>query len=274
MRPWMTLLNSSAVAASFVLLQPLQAQAPAQPAAGSAAAADAADIQQQASAAFARAVSAAARCDREELARQLALLESFEARMTQVSQTAAAGRRAARRVPKEFGGEPEGDNDSLARAENAVARLLAHARNLVPVCPDGTATALPAEDIPTLEAGPAPPEFMDGYDGKGTISAPYPIDPEERLLRKYGNMPLPPENGPKEGGAPANGGAEETGGGPPPEMEILPPPPEKMESVAPPPETTGAAASKQDECKDGSSPGECEPQTGGESDRRKKRRPK
>lgn len=50
MRPTMTPLCSSAVAASFLLLQPVQAQAPAQPAA-SAAAADAADTQQQKAAA-------------------------------------------------------------------------------------------------------------------------------------------------------------------------------------------------------------------------------
>lgn len=238
MRPTMKLLYSSAVAASFLLLQPVQAQAPAQPAA-SAAAADAADIQQQAADAFGKAVSAAARCDREELARQLALLESLNARMTQVSQTAAAGRRAARRVPKEFGGEPEADNDSLARAEVAVGRLLAHARNLVPVCtepdPASTATAPPTEDIPTLEAEPAPPGFFDGYEGKGTVSAPYPLDTDERLLREYGTMPLPPENGAAGGDATGTGGAEGAGAASPPEQ---------MEGAPPPPKPSGDGASK------------------------------
>lgn len=225
MKPFMKLLNWSAVAASFLLLQPLQAQAPAQPAAGSAAAADAADIQQQAADAFARAVSAAARCDREELARQLAILERLNARIAEVKAAAAAGAKAARRVPQGFGGAPEGGGDSVARAESAVGQLLAHARNLVPACPPGaTATAPPAEDIPTLEAGPAPPEFLDGYEGKGTISAPYPLDPEERLLREYGNMPLPPENGAAESEAPEKGGAEGAGGAAPPEkMEPAPP---------------------------------------------------
>lgn len=262
MKPSRKLLYSLAVPASFVLLQPLQAQAPAQPAAGSAAAADAADIQQQASDAFARAMNASLRCDREELARQIAILESLNARIAEVKAAAAAGARAARRVPQGFGGPPAGDAASIAQAETAVGQLLAHARNLVPVCPPGTTvTAPPAEDIPTLEAGPAPPEFLDGYEGKGTISAPYPLDPNERLLRKYGNIPIPPENGAAEGESPEMSGAD--GGG-------AAPPPEKMEPVTPPPETAGGA-SKQEECKDGSPPGECEAQPGGASDRRKKR---
>ena len=107
MKPSMKLLCSFAVPASVLLLQPLQAQAPAQPAAGSAAAEDAADIQQQAAAAFAQAVSAAARCDREELARQMAILESLNSRIAEVKAAAAAGAKAARRVPQGFGGAPE-----------------------------------------------------------------------------------------------------------------------------------------------------------------------
>lgn len=259
----MKLLCWPVVAASFVLLQPLAAQAPAQPAAGSAAAADAADIQQQASDAFARAMNASLRCDREELARQIAILESLNARIAEVKAAAAAGAKAARRVPQGFGGPPAGDAPSIAQAETAVGQLLAHARNLVPVCPPGTTvTAAPADEIPTLVAEPAPPEYLEGYEGKGTISAPYPLDPNERLLRKYGNTPIPPESGPEEGDVRGAGGAEGSGGVPTSE---------RMEPAPPPPKSTGGGVSNEKECKEGASPGECEPQPGNAPDRRKKR---
>jgi len=198
------------VAAFLLLLQPVQAQAPVPPAPGGAAAADAAEIQRQAAEAMAKAVNAAARCDREELARQLALLESLNARIAEVRANAAAGMKAARRVPEGFGGPPQGGADSIAQAESAVRQLLGHARNLVPACgpePTGsTASAPPAEDIPTLVAEPAPPGFgardknaeiyfpaptPDNPNPTGTIRAPYPPTPNERLLRTQGSKPVP-----------------------------------------------------------------------------------
>lgn len=232
MKPSTKMLHGPVAAVSLLMLQPVQAQAPAQPGAASAASTDAADIQQQAADAFGKAVSAAARCDREELARQLALLESLNARMTQVSQTAAAGARAARRIPTEFGGPAEGDNSSIVRAENAVFRMVTHARSLVPACgPETTVAAPPAEDIPTLVAEPAPP----GFEGKGTIGPSFPVE-------RYGTMPLPPEKGAAEGG----------GGTPPTEKTEKAPTPGETngERAAPqpdvPPTAPGSAQPKQD----------------------------
>lgn len=235
MKPSTKMLHGPVAAVSLLMLQPVQAQAPAQPGAASAASTDAADIQQQAADAFGKAVSAAARCDREELTRQLALLESLNARMTQVSQNAAAGARAARRIPTEFGGPPEGDNSSIVRAENAVFRLVTHARSLVPACgPETTVAAPPAKDIPTLVAEPAPP----GFEGKGNIGPSFPVE-------RYGTMPLPPEKGAAEGG----------GGTPPTEKtEKAPTPGENGERAASqpdvpqdiPPAAPGSAQPKQD----------------------------
>jgi len=217
--------------AGSLLLQPVQAQAPAQPGVGSAAAADAAEIRQQASDAFARALDAALRCDREEFARQIALLESLNARIAEVSANAAAGRRAARRVPAEFGGAPQGGSDSTEQAENVVRQLLAHARGLVPNCgPEKTATAPPAEDTPTLEAVPLPPgsdlpdknaEFYfptptaDNPNPTGWIRA-RPPETDYELWKRYGHVPIPPQEGAVEGKAPEMGGAQGAGTAAPP----------------------------------------------------------
>lgn len=222
-------LHPSAIAASLLLLQPVEAQAPGPPAAGSAAAADAAQIQQQASDAFARALDAALKCDRDEYARQIALLESLNAQMAEVSANAAAGARTARRIPTEFGGAPQAGGNSIAQAENVVRQLLAHARGLVPRCPDNTATAPPADDIPTLEAGPLPPgsDFPDKnaefYFPKPTADNPNPTgwirvrvpESEYELWRRYGHLPIPPETGEADGKTPEMGGADGGSAAPP-----------------------------------------------------------